>query len=145
MAKGLTAIALIFGCTSPENDRTKISLGVYRKKEIRIENQGIGENFLQIANVVDGDSTVFMYSEFTDRGEESDGYIFVFTIPDMPDSLRYSPGANEKLVIGFGTGMAPNFADTIKFYDFNIITMPSSIRISGVVGTKNISGTYIPK
>lgn len=139
-------LACLFpACTSTEREKTTRSRQVFSKKEIRIEKAGIGKDSVQVASIVEGDSTIFLYSEYTDYGEEGSGRKICFYIDAEPDSSEYAHDGKKIVIIGFGTGMYPNFSDTVETYGFKVSSLGNAIRMQGHIGEVDITGTYIPK
>jgi hypothetical protein len=140
---GLAISGSLLACTSLDENKTTIKTGVYSQKEIRIENTPNGNP--QTVRIIDGDSSIFLHTSYTDYSQESSGYNIGFTLSEAPDTTRYSNNGATKLIIGYGTGFAPNFADTVKSYDFTVIKNPGSYRINGTIGDLSVSGDFIPE
>jgi hypothetical protein len=141
----IAVVCFLSGCTSPEREKTTVKMDVFANMEFRVVSKKVGDDSLRFVEFGKGDSTIFLYSESTDYGQEASGYGFCFNIDGHPDSQLYSQHGKQILIMGYGTGMAPKSADTIRTYDFKVSILPGSIRIAGKVGDKNITGTYLPK
>lgn len=140
----LLAVVFVFGCTSSEDEKTKIESGIYDHREIKIETQQIDGRYMQFASVVNGDSLVFVYSEYTHGKQESSGFNICFTVPRGIDSVHYSNNLENRLILKFGTGLSANLVDTIKLYDVIIINRNSKFVLKGNLEEIKISGEFSP-
>lgn len=129
-------------CSFVENPNWNVKAGVLANKKISVLAKKRDGEWIQTAEIVEGDSLVFFRNRYKDAGQEGDGYTTCFTIQQESDSSVFSTGKNELLIIGFGTGMTPNFADTIHSYNLEVVVEGESIRIRGEIDSENISGNY---
>lgn len=138
------SVSMLFfsGCMDSEEDKDTTKMGIFTGRSIEVT----APDSLNpaTARIVPGDSLVFIHSRYRSYGEEGDGFNLCFVVPREVDSVDYSPDGTALAVIGFTTGFAPNFADTLRDYSVKIAKSGTAYRIQGRLGTVDISGTYIP-
>jgi|GEM_PF-3877427 len=135
----------VSSCTTSDDERTAITKEVLLHSQIQVVTESNESVPFQTVRIAEGESSLFRYSEYTDHGEEGDGYNFAFVIDENLDSAHYSQEGREILIIGYNTGFSFHQVDTLTVYDFKVSIRPPSIRIDGNVGTRSISGIYMAK
>jgi hypothetical protein len=139
------AFTLCFtACSIVDKPEWTVKMGVLSKKKIFIQENTKLDKWHQTAEIIEGDSLVFFRSSYKERGEEGQGYTLCFTIKLDGDSIAYAPGKKELIIIGFGTGLLPNLADTVRDYRLEVKRQGESIGLLGKIDGKDISGTYVP-